>query len=158
MCTPVPSYGMRRLCTPAMLARHALAAVLIVGFLALGWWQIGRASAGNALSWAYAFEWPVFAGFVAVLWFREVRLALRPPSRPGPDGDGGDATSQIVPERPVAAGIRRPVKVMPRVAAGHGAGAAAAGAPADPTLDAYNDYLAWLNANPDARPADYPGR
>jgi hypothetical protein len=28
----------------------------------------------------------------------------------------------------------------------------------DGELAAYNHYLAWLNANPDARPSDYPGR
>ena len=27
----------------------------------------------------------------------------------------------------------------------------------DPQLAAYNRYLAWLNANPHANPADYPG-
>ena len=27
----------------------------------------------------------------------------------------------------------------------------------DPALAAYNHYLAWLNANPDRTPADYPG-
>jgi hypothetical protein len=27
--------------------------------------------------------------------------------------------------------------------------------PADPELNEYNDYLAWLSANPDLKPADY---
>jgi hypothetical protein len=71
---------MRRLLTPAWLARHGLAAALIAAFLGLGWWQIRRAASGNGLSWAYAVEWPVFAGFVAFLWWREVRRELRPDS------------------------------------------------------------------------------
>jgi hypothetical protein len=29
--------------------------------------------------------------------------------------------------------------------------------PDDPALAAYNRYLAWLSANPGARPVDYPG-
>jgi hypothetical protein len=27
----------------------------------------------------------------------------------------------------------------------------------DPELAAYNDYLSWLAAHPEARPGDYPG-
>jgi hypothetical protein len=131
---------MRRFLTPGWVARHVLAVALIVGFLALGWWQLGRASAGNVLSWAYAVEWPVFAGFVAFMWVREVRLELRADAAPAPEPA----------ERPEQATVRRPVRVPHR--------AAPATEPADPELDAYNDYLAWLNANPGARPADYPGR
>ena len=130
---------MRRFLTPGWVARHVLAVALIVGFLALGWWQLGRASAGNALSWAYTVEWPVFAAFVAFMWVREVRLELR-----------GDAPAPEPAEQPDQAAVRRPVRVPHR--------AAPASEPADPELDAYNDYLAWLNANPGARPADYPGR
>jgi DNA-binding transcriptional regulator of glucitol operon len=127
---------MRRLLTPGWLACHALAAVLVAACLALGWWQIGRAAAGNTLSWAYAGQWPVFAGFVAFVWWREVRRGVdrRAPAAARESGD-----------RP----IRRPVVT-------------ARPAPVvddrdDPELAAYNRYLAWLNANPGARPADYPG-
>jgi hypothetical protein len=131
---------MRRFLTPGWVARHVLAVVLIVGFLGLGWWQLGRASAGNVLSWAYAVEWPVFAGFVAFMWVREVRLELRADAPPAPEPA----------EHPEQAAVRRPVRVPHR--------AAPVTEPADPELDAYNHYLAWLNANPGARPADYPGR
>jgi hypothetical protein len=139
---------MRRLLTPAWVGKHLLAAALVTGFLALGWWQLRRASGGNALSWAYTVEWPVFAGFVAWLWVREVRLELRParpevtPQRPAPAPP--DRTAVAAP------GIRPPVRVVRRPAR--------PAQPADPELDAYNDYLAWLNAHPGARPADYPGR
>jgi DNA-binding transcriptional regulator of glucitol operon len=131
---------MRRFLTPGWVARHVLAVALIVGFLALGWWQLGRASAGNALSWAYTVEWPVFAAFVAFMWVREVRLELR----------ADDPAPSPEPAETEQAAVRRPVRVPHR--------AAPVAEPADPELDAYNDYLAWLNANPGARPADYPGR
>ena len=57
-------------------AWHIPAFVLVTGFLALGWWQLSRAAAGNAISWGYAVEWPIFAGFVVFVWWREVRHAL----------------------------------------------------------------------------------
>jgi hypothetical protein len=113
-----------------------LAVALVAGFLALGWWQIGRAAAGNGLSWAYAFEWPVFAGFVVFIWVREVRQARR-----------GDAAPQVEKPKPATA-VRRPVRTA-RPAIGYDDG--------DGELAAYNRYLAWLNENPGARPADYPG-
>jgi hypothetical protein len=134
---------MRRLWTPAWIARHVLTVVLVVGFLGLGWWQISRAASGNALSWAYAFEWPVFAGFVIFLWFREARHALSGRPSAGDPGTGPPALADG-PE----AGIRRPVRFDPVPAA----------APDDDSdLTDYNRYLAWLNANPGARPRDYPG-
>ena len=55
------------------LARHALALVLTGGCLALGWWQLDRASSGNTLSWAYTLEWPLFALFVVWVWVRAAR-------------------------------------------------------------------------------------
>jgi hypothetical protein len=148
---------MRRLLTPAWLVRHGLAAALVGAFLGLGWWQISRAASGNVLSWAYAIEWPVFAGFVVFMWWREVRQALRPdrPTRPARSDrpERGTRRSAVLRRgrkaAPSAAGIRRPVVPARRTEEQAGYG--------DSELDAYNDYLAWLNANPNARPTDYPG-
>ena len=68
---------MKGLWTPAWIFRHVLGLVLVAGFLLLGWWQYSRATGGNALSWGYAFQWPLFAAFVAFVWFREVQLERR---------------------------------------------------------------------------------
>jgi hypothetical protein len=136
---------MRRLCTPAWLVRHVLAVALVAAFLALGWWQISRAAAGNTLSWAYAVEWPIFAGFVVFLWFREARLAVLA-DRPA----GAEATpAEPAPPEPAAPGIRRPVR------SARSSVPAAVGE--DTELSEYNRYLSWLSANPGARPGDYPG-
>jgi DNA-binding transcriptional regulator of glucitol operon len=121
--------------TPVWLVRHVLAVALVVAFLALGWWQIGRAAGGNLLSWAYAVEWPVFAGFVVFVWVKEVRRELAA-SRPSEDG----REHTVFDEPP-------PLRVTRRVPVHDDSD--------DEQLAAYNRYLAWLNANPDARPADY---
>jgi DNA-binding transcriptional regulator of glucitol operon len=133
---------MKGLWTPAWIARHVLALVAVAGCLGLGWWQFSRASGGNSLSWGYTFEWPVFAGFFAFLWYREVQLARKPPR--DPDEEPAEEPENL-PGSPVT--VRRPVRV------------AAATVPVedDPELAAYNDYLAWLAAHPGAGPADYPG-
>lgn len=144
-----------------MIAKHVLALALIGGFLALGWWQVSRASAGNTLSWAYAFEWPVFAGFVAFIWYREIRDALRGAPTPAAPEPSAAPEPTPVPVRPpvlgtrtpkIGSGFRRPVLVPRRAAV------ATAEPGPDPALDEYNDYLAWLNANPGAKASQYPGR
>jgi DNA-binding transcriptional regulator of glucitol operon len=123
----------RRFLTPAWLLRHAIAVVLVAGCLALGWWQIGRARGGNALSYGYAIEWPVFALFVIFVWSREVRAERR----------GGYAEPPAPPS--VAEDLRIELPTRP------------APAPSDiePESSAYNEYLAWLAAHPEARPGDY---
>ncbi|SDD19222.1 hypothetical protein [Glycomyces harbinensis] len=83
---------MRRLLTPPWIVLHCFAVVLTVAFGLLGWWQLSRAQGGNAISWGYAFEWPVFAIFTLVLWIRQMRLELakdrpegeQPRGRPAP--------------------------------------------------------------------------
>src|ERR1700730_2130385 len=59
--------------------RGCLAFVIVAfwGMLWLGDWQFHRAISGNGLSWAYPFEWPLFAGFGVVFWARTVRDELR---------------------------------------------------------------------------------
>jgi hypothetical protein len=74
--------GWRFLISPRWLGWHALMIVLMLAMLALGDWQFRRAEAGNALSWAYTFEWPIFAGFVVVFWAKTIRDEFHPPARP----------------------------------------------------------------------------
>jgi hypothetical protein len=113
--------------TPRWLAWHAFVVAAAFGMLWLGDWQFHRAESGNPLSWAYTFEWPVFAVFGVVFWAKTILDELRPPPEPG-----------LVPDVDLPAGAD----------AERGAGIAGAGAAAeedDPELDAYNAYLARLN-------------
>src|SRR5260370_28344722 len=64
---------MRRFVALRWLGLHTAMIVIVAGFLALGWWQLRRAAGGNALSWGYTFEWPLFAGFVVVFWIKAMR-------------------------------------------------------------------------------------
>ncbi|MFG1775736.1 hypothetical protein ACGFIG_04805 [Micromonospora sp. NPDC049048] len=136
---------MKRLWTPAWIARHVAMVVLVSGFLGLGWWQFSRAAAGNSISWGYAVEWPIFAGFVVFVWWREVRHTLRGPAA-APREASPSAGTPADATRPV---VRRPVRVARASAAADGG--------EDGDLTAYNHYLQWLNDNPGAKPGDYPG-
>jgi hypothetical protein len=49
---------------------HVTLIVLVPSFALLARWQIDRALGGNGLSWAYAFEWPLFALYAFVVWWR----------------------------------------------------------------------------------------
>jgi hypothetical protein len=121
---------------------------LVTAFLALGWWQLSRARAGNLLSYAYAVEWPVFAAFVIFVWAKEIRFDLRRdrPAVPPPPTAVPDELANLPGYVPFRAGPVRP-EVTP--------GAAAGAADGDPELVAYNRYLEWLAANPGRRPSDY---
>jgi hypothetical protein len=117
----------RRFLTFRWLLRHAAMVVLVVAFLALGWWQIGRARQGNLLSFGYAAEWPLFALFVVFVWTREIRAELRTGPPPPPPSTVPDDLRIEVPARP-----------------------SAPAADEDDATRAYNEYLAWLNEHPDA--------
>jgi hypothetical protein len=104
---------------------------VVFGMLALGDWQFRRAQAGNALSWAYTFEWPFFAILAVVFWGKTLR-------------------DEAYPRPPV----RSPDETVSLPAGAHaaGAGAGVPAVPADPAtaaedaeLAAYNAYLARLH-------------
>jgi len=131
---------MRRVWTPWWIVVHLSVLVLVVGFLALGWWQVNRAAEGNLLSYGYAVEWPAFAGFLIFVWIREMRKAVRSGTEPAAEADAVPVKTATV--RSATRGARK---------------AAAYDDSDDPALAAYNHYLAWLNEHPNATPAQYPG-
>ncbi len=123
---------------------HAVIVVLVPAFIFLAWWQVDRALSGNELSWAYAFEWPLFAGYAVYMWWR---LLHDDGSRPG-DGvsDGGGA----VTAGGAAGADTRGAAPSPAGAAGDSSGSDGEGAGtsdgAEDELAAYNRYLAELDA------------
>jgi hypothetical protein len=122
----------RFLVTPRWLGWHLAMVVSVAGMLALGWWQYRRAMEGNALSWAYTFEWPVFAVFAVVFWAKTIRDEFSPPQ-------AGQASDGLAPDgADLAAGVRLAGP------AGRDDQQADQDAPEDEDLAAYNAYLARL--------------
>jgi len=74
----------RFLISPKWLGWHALVILSVLGMLWLGNWQLHRAESGNALSWAYTFEWPLFAIFAVVFWVKTIRDEVHPPAQAEP--------------------------------------------------------------------------
>jgi DNA-binding transcriptional regulator of glucitol operon len=66
----------RRFFTRHWLWLHVAVVVTVSTFIALGWWQVVRAGAGNARSYGYAVEWPSMAAIVIFLYIRAIRMEL----------------------------------------------------------------------------------
>jgi DNA-binding transcriptional regulator of glucitol operon len=113
----------RLLLTPKWLAWHAFALVSAYVMVRLGLWQWHRAHATHsAQNMGYALQWPAFAIFALIVWWRVCRDVLHPPEDAAP---------------------------APKVSRRPAPEPAAAVAPVtdeeDPELAAYNRYLAKLN-------------
>jgi DNA-binding transcriptional regulator of glucitol operon len=113
---------MRRFLNRHWVWLHVAVFILVPAFLALGWWQVTRAGAGNARSYGYAIEWPSLAAIGIFLYIRAIRLELRSASAP---------PAPPPPQRidPIAADLARHLD-----------------AEDDPELAAYNEYLSELHA------------
>ncbi len=110
---------------------HLLTAVMVVAFLALGIWQYDRSqsAAGDFQNLGYALQWPLFAVFAVVAWWRVQVLercrAERPPAPPSPPP-------------PVPAAAPRPTRVPAKQSVEEDE--------TDDDLAAYNRFLARLAA------------
>jgi len=111
--------------TPRALRLHAVILLVVPAFMALCVWQLERALSGNTLSWAYVFEWPLFAGYAVYMWWRFVHEVPEAPADASPVAAGsGDAPTSAARQDP--------------------AHASGGGGEGDAELAAYNAYLAQL--------------
>ena len=62
---------------------HATLVAAILLCAVAFWFELGRALGGNGLSWAYVFEWPLFAVFALYMWWSILHGGQRRRSRPG---------------------------------------------------------------------------
>ncbi|MHB1517940.1 MAG: hypothetical protein ACYCVN_02085 [Acidimicrobiales bacterium] len=92
---------MRRYFTLRCIGLHLTILVLLPLFAWLTAWQYGRAIGGNTLSWAYTFEWPLFAGYAVYIWWQLINdqptaLARRDSASGASSATGDDATGADV--------------------------------------------------------------
>jgi DNA-binding transcriptional regulator of glucitol operon len=129
----------RRLFTPKWLLLHVLFLVAFGVCVRLGLWQWDRAKShsGTMQNFGYALQWPLFAGFVVVLWWRAVRDVLHPKPAGEDTTEPSTATSQLA--LPTAAGTT--AATMPALPTEE----------EDPEVAAYNRYLASLYARDEER-------
>ena len=93
----MPGHRWTFLLQPRWLCWHTFVLAAAAGMTWLGLWQLRRAESGNELSWAYTFEWPLFAGFALYFWVRSLRDELRQEasgSDRGSAGAGGSGASE----------------------------------------------------------------
>ena len=122
-----PAVSWRFLVRPRWLGWHLAMVVSVAGMLVLGYWQLRRAEEGNALSWAYTFEWPIFAVFAVVFWAKTIRDEFSPPDT---DPAGMEVATGVRPAGPVGRDGQEADQAEPE--------------PEDEDLNAYNAYLARL--------------
>jgi hypothetical protein len=152
------------LITPRWLAWHAFAVFAAWGMLWLGDWQFHRAEGGNALSWAYTFEWPIFTIFGVVFWAKTIIDEYRSPggsANSGSANSGAGRFSAAASSTPTSGAAISDTAATGILAAGladdslparaHTAAMLDEEAGDDPELAAYNAYLAKLNTRAGAR-------
>lgn len=107
---------------------HATVIVVASGCLAAGGFELSRALSGHGFSWVYVFEWPFFAGFSVVIWWR--LLHDDDPAAPAPVPELLRGT-RVLP----TPALVLPTPVLPTPVLDEGA-------VADEQLRAWQDYLA----------------
>jgi hypothetical protein len=129
------------LLSPKWWGLHLLVVVMVLVFLRLGLWQWHRSQSpsGGIQNYAYAFQWPLFAVFGIVLWWKTLKIEV-----------AGEADESGEAPRPLTRFTAPP---LPEVTIEHRDGIRV-GIPtvAPPTdedddeVNTYNAYLAKLNA------------
>jgi DNA-binding transcriptional regulator of glucitol operon len=126
---------LRLLLSPRWIMWHVLTlgAMVTCGLLAA--WQWGRAESatGSLLNIGYGLQWPLFAVFFGVMWYRMLRLEVRRLAGEQPE----EAPPPPMPSQPQAPAGPSPFTPRP-------AGVEPITDETDPELAAYNRMLAML--------------
>jgi len=100
---------------PRWVFGHVLVVVAVASCLLLAQWQWGRAEITHSLqNMAYALQWPLFAVFFAVMWWRMLRLEsqrLDEEAEFGPEFE--EAESDTVEVRAAGSDAAGPVEAAP---------------------------------------------
>ncbi len=125
--------------SPRWIMWHLLTigAMLTCGWLAAWQWQRAGSAMGSALNVGYGLQWPVFALFFGVMWWRMLSMEIRRirgelPADPWEDEPVAEQAAPV---------IEGPSPFSPRPA-----GPAPVEHDDDPELAAYNQMLAALAA------------
>jgi hypothetical protein len=130
------------LLSPKWWGLHLLVIALVLVFLRLGLWQWHRAQSpsGGIQNYAYAFQWPLFAGFGLVLYWKTLRIEV-----------AGEADESGQSPRPLTSRLAAPALPAPDIR--HHEGVRIGISTPTPVIDeddievaTYNAYLAKLNA------------
>jgi hypothetical protein len=138
-----------------------LGAMATCGWLAAWQWQRAGSSMGSALNVGYGLQWPVFAVFFGVMWWRMLRMEAAklaedggPPTEAVPAPRPAEPAQATQPAQPAQVGRRaepRPA-TAPEAPSPFGPrprsvpASAPVSADEDPELAAYNRMLAELAA------------
>lgn len=114
-----------------------IGAMLTCGWLAVWQWQRAGSAMGSALNVGYGLQWPVFAVFFGVMWWRMISMEMRRLRGELPD-DPWEVDEPVVEQPAPAPVVEGPSPFIPRPAA------AAPSVDEDPELAAYNRMLAAL--------------
>ena len=135
----VESSRRRRLHGAPAVRLHLTLAVGLALCVGAFTFEVGRALGGNSLSWAYVFEWPIFAVFAVYMWWnllhdtdggRTRRRSAEQAGGAGPNGGGAAAT-----------------RVGATGASADDAGDSTVTAAGDPDLAAWQAYLRTMEAD-----------
>lgn len=143
-----------RFFTPRCIGMHVTLLILLPVFAWLTWWQLSRALAGNTLSWAYTFEWPLFAGYAIYVWWQLIHDQTTAVTRRVLPASGGDGAGQADHDQPgwaLSGGWRKNKAIAARSAVdpergGPGERFVEQTPEEAARLAAYNRYLSELNA------------
>ena len=138
---------MRRLIlSPRWIVWHVLTlgAMVTCGWLAAWQWQRAGSAMGSALNVGYGLQWPLFAVFFGVMWWRMLRMEAAKLEEAASAAPSGEDTAPVPPRssepRPSTdSDAPSPFGPRPR-------DAAPPPADDDPELVAYNQMLAQLAA------------